>query len=50
MGVGNMRVIDGVHGDTSDHGPLLLEPPVLVVDSAGLEDGLVGPASSGDDS
>ncbi len=42
-------VINGVHGNTTNLGPLVTLGPVLVAGTAGLSDGLVHTASTGDD-
>ena len=42
-------VINGVHCDTTNLGPLVTLGPVLVAGTAGLGDGLVHTASTGDD-
>jgi len=44
-----MRVIDGVHRNTSHSGPLLLLCAVLEVRVVGLQDGLVGSLAASDD-
>lgn len=44
-----VRVLDGVHGNTADLGPAVALDAVLVVRAAGLEDGLVDTATTGDD-
>ena len=43
-----MGMLDGVHGNTSDAGPVLLLGMGLVVGSVRLEEGLVAPLATGD--
>jgi hypothetical protein len=46
----SVRMLDGVHGNTSNVRPLVTLNAVLVVSTSGLQDGLLGSSSSGDDS
>lgn len=45
-----MRMLDGVHGHTSNLGPRVALHSVFVESAAGLEDGLVDSSTSSDDS
>ena len=44
-----VRVIDGVHGNTTGLGPAVTLDSELVLGTRGLEEGLVGTATTGDD-
>lgn len=44
-----MGMLDGVHGDTSDHWPILLLGLLLVISGACLQEGLVGSSTAGAD-
>jgi len=46
----SVRMLDGVHGNSSNFRPLVTLDAVLVVSTSGLEDRLLGSSSSGDDS
>ena len=45
----SVGVLDGVHGNTTDPGPLVALDAVLVEGAAGLKEGLVSAAPAGDD-
>ena len=45
----SVGMVDGVHLDSGDSGPDVSSSLVFEVGSSGLEDGLVGSASSGDE-
>lgn len=49
MVTSSVRMLNGVHAHTSDHGPSVPLCLVLEVGATGLQDGLVDPSASSND-